>query len=448
MPDSSDLSGEARVASLAFAYLEGVLTPAEADELSALLARDPAAGDAFVRVCYHDGLIAESFRDTYRLAPTPVRPDPLPRPRRPIKARLIRPWRWPVSLAAAVVFAVGIGYLGFRQATWREPAPVPELVRLTRSIDCQWKGKAPSLDGDLPPGSRFELADGLAEFRFASGIRVTVQGGTDLTVVGRSQVRLNAGALIADVPPAGVGFRVETPAGSVIDLGTWFQVKVERSATTIVEMYEGAVNVIPADALGNETRVSAPAAVRFSRTAVQTGEAATPPSARRLYPGVVATERARPVSAQQGSITPRTFREGVVSVVQERTDHVLTKDLSAGPFRQGDYLKNMPAGEVISRGTRVHSYLIHTGAGSAEGRVEFAAPIIGVIPTTAGLVATDEELTATKFEGWSDVGRGVDGTATDDDKNRLWLSPNRKSLWVCRASPLPSQFRVLLGAEE
>ena len=421
-----------RAAALAFAHLDGTLTPAEQAELSALLLADPEAADAFVRVCRADGLLAESFRDTYRLAPVRPAPPP-PRRRRILRARLVRGPRWPLALAAAVLIAVGVGYWNYRP----EPAEVveaPAPARLARAIGCRWDGPAPGLGGGVASEQRFQLLDGVAEVKFATGVRVTATAGTGLAVLDTRRVRLDAGALTADVPPAGVGFKVETPAGVVTDLGTWFRVRVEKDGSTVVDVYEGAVSVAPAGG-GAVVRVPAPESVKLTPAAAAPNGVAARPEARRPFPGVVATERVRVA-------TPKAIPPTGVSVVQERTDHALTRDVAAGPFRPGEYLTDPPADGVVPRGKRVHSYLIHVAAGSAEGKVEFAAPILGVIRTSAGLAASDGELAAAKADG----GRGLDGPAAEGDS--LWLSGGGKSLWVRRTAARAEQFRVLLEAED
>jgi ferric-dicitrate binding protein FerR (iron transport regulator) len=430
-----------RAAALALAHLDGSLGPDGLAELSALLLADPAAAEAFVRVCRADGLLAEAFRDTYRLAP--VRPAPVRRRRRVVRATVVRGPRWPLALAASLLVAAVVGYAGYRPEP-PEAADGPAPARLARAVGCRWDGPAPGLGGGVAAGQRFQLLDGMAELTFDTGVRVTLTAGAGLTVVSAGAVRLDAGAVTADVPPAGVGFRVETPAGVVTDLGTWFRARVEKDGSTTVDVYEGAVAVAPAGG-GAEARVAAPDAVRLTPAGAAPNGVAVRPEGRRLFPGVAATERVRAATIPDGAAAPRAFPPAGVSVVQERTDHRLTREVRAGPFRPGEYLAAPPPDGAVPADKRVHSYLIHLGAGAAEGKVEFLAPVLGVVRTSAGLAASDGELTAAKFDGWG-AGRGWDGTAADGDS--LWLNPNRKSLWVRRTGGPPAQFRVLLEAEE
>lgn len=110
----------------------------------------------------------------------------------------------------------------------------PSLAQSARSVSRQW------LDQDRPRG---EPPIGLRPELLSSPLvppLFQVEGHRGRLV---SRVELSCGRLSAFVPPRAVGFIVDTPTATVVDLGTEFIVDVSADGTTGVLVQTGTVDV-------------------------------------------------------------------------------------------------------------------------------------------------------------------------------------------------------------
>ncbi|MCE9555734.1 MAG: FecR family protein [Planctomycetes bacterium] len=134
------------------------------------------------------------------------------------------------ALALAVAFvAIGILAYTFWPSTKQLPANLAsaKIVNLT---DAKWL-RGSSQSGDtLNAGQQLLLQSGSVEITFNSQARVIVSGPAELTIVDAAACRLAAGRLTAQVPDPAKGFKVDTPSGTVTDLGTEFGVYVRSEA--------------------------------------------------------------------------------------------------------------------------------------------------------------------------------------------------------------------------
>src|SRR4029077_7698758 len=89
----------------------------------------------------------------------------------------------------------------------------------------------------------YELRDGMVEIEYASGAVLVARAPATFNLVDKSCVRLEDGQLAAHVPKAAVGFRVEAPGATVIDLGTDFAVQAARQKDSEVHVFKGEVLV-------------------------------------------------------------------------------------------------------------------------------------------------------------------------------------------------------------
>ena len=159
--------------------------------------------------------------------------------------------KWSGSLAVAASLIVGIG-VGVWSLMNRPVAAISNVV------DVQWaKGQAPMQAGDSLGKSRIAIAGGLLRVTFACGASVVAQGPAELQIDSATSMRLLSGRLTTSVPHEAVGFVVETPAASVIDLGTEVGIKVADDNQTHVEVFRGRAKVDMPDAAGTVTMASA-----------------------------------------------------------------------------------------------------------------------------------------------------------------------------------------------
>jgi hypothetical protein len=100
--------------------------------------------------------------------------------------------------------------------------------------------------GSLPSGP-LELLKGRVELRFASGGTAVIEGPAVFEPIAGDAVRLSTGCIRCRCPEPGTELRVETPEGTITDLGTEFAVSVEAGVRTRVGVVEGKVRVDASD---------------------------------------------------------------------------------------------------------------------------------------------------------------------------------------------------------
>src|SRR5205085_1565592 len=111
--------------------------------------------------------------------------------------------------------------------------PHEEIAWVINAQNCQWtKNSAPA--GDMQAGKVLRLERGLVEIRFQKGARIVMEGPAEVEITSGNSVRMQRGKLTAKVPEAAKGFKVITPKGKVVDLGTEFAMAVEEDGSTEV----------------------------------------------------------------------------------------------------------------------------------------------------------------------------------------------------------------------
>ncbi|NQZ60153.1 MAG: FecR domain-containing protein [Lentisphaeraceae bacterium] len=127
--------------------------------------------------------------------------------------------------------AMGNSVLGFERS-------VARVTKFNGGSDLQ-------LGDWLSPGL-VTLNEGQMEITFDSGARVLLQGSVRLRLETSGRAFLLKGNLTAKVPKEAVGFIINTPQSSIVDLGTEFAVSVKADETTEVKVLEGLVEVASA----------------------------------------------------------------------------------------------------------------------------------------------------------------------------------------------------------
>ena len=134
------------------------------------------------------------------------------------------------AAAALLVVAAGIGLVEFRREL--PPFRGEETAVLSKSVGARFaygvNGETNTKDGTRLRQGVYELRDGVVEIEYASGAVLVARAPATFNLVDTSCVRLEDGQLAAHVPKAAVGFRVEAPGATVIDLGTDFAVQAAR----------------------------------------------------------------------------------------------------------------------------------------------------------------------------------------------------------------------------
>ena len=236
---------------LADRHFDGLLDRAESAELGRIVAAEPAcATDLARRAVFHHQVRSVLRLEREYLAP----PGDGPGPQRPTDGAG-GPGSWATRAAGILVMlAIGGAAAGWFLAS-RPGGIAPPFAELTAAVGCVWSD--PNVEialrhGSLPSGP-LELLSGRIEMRFASGGTAIIEGPATFEPIAADALRMLEGSARCRCPEPGTELTVETPSGTIVDLGTEFAVNVERGHRTRVAVLEGKVRLDPA---GSETLVS------------------------------------------------------------------------------------------------------------------------------------------------------------------------------------------------
>jgi hypothetical protein len=118
------------------------------------------------------------------------------------------------------------------------------VARLTKSLHAIWQEETPAELTSKP----LYLESGIVELTMNDGVILTVLGPADFQLDSTGRVLLSEGRLNALVPAQATGFTVETPSSHVVDLGTEFDVSVDKNGETAVRVHQGEVELASLDA--------------------------------------------------------------------------------------------------------------------------------------------------------------------------------------------------------
>lgn len=214
-------------------YLEGTLTTAEAEELHTRLKAQPELGE---RLLQHFDMDAMLRATKPLVADNIIRPKLLPR-RRFTFATVTS-----VAAMAACITLLGTwlmnAALDLRPETEETTASVAVL---TRGVNLEWESATVTPGTPLSPGW-LKLKSGIAQIEFYQGARVLIEGPAELQLVSSGEATCTRGKLSAQVPPQAKGFRINTPKGTIVDLGTEFGLDVS-AANEEVHVFKGEVEL-------------------------------------------------------------------------------------------------------------------------------------------------------------------------------------------------------------
>ncbi len=205
--------------------LEGDLEDAARDALFDQLRRDPEAVTFYAQ---HVALHAE-----LRWEHAPMEPAVAQKP-------TWRIGRWG-ALAALLALSLSLGILMQPVASALDSVGV---ARVAWTQDAQWSTDHHTLPlgAWIKPGP-VTVQSGRLALAFDSGAEVILEGPAQFELTGPNGGRLEHGAISSHVPPAAVGFRIDTPQSNIIDRGTDFSVRVDRKGQTEVHVIDGLVDV-------------------------------------------------------------------------------------------------------------------------------------------------------------------------------------------------------------
>ena len=99
----------------------------------------------------------------------------------------------------------------------------------------------------MQAGRKLDLVGGLVQLTFSSGATVIMQAPATFSPQAANGGQLVAGRLTVRVPGPTTKFWVRTPSMNALDLGTEFGISAEPSGASQVRVFEGAVEIEPAN---------------------------------------------------------------------------------------------------------------------------------------------------------------------------------------------------------
>ncbi len=103
----------------------------------------------------------------------------------------------------------------------------------------------PALGQPVRLSHEYAVTSGMIELRFPSGATTIIESPAVFEVTSLARLLLHTGRCSVHAPDGAQGFRVDTPLGNVVDLGTRFVVDVLSSGATDVHVIEGEADVFP-----------------------------------------------------------------------------------------------------------------------------------------------------------------------------------------------------------
>ncbi|EMI21499.1 FecR protein domain protein [Rhodopirellula maiorica SM1] len=163
--------------------------------------------------------------------------------------------QWAIALSLLMVVggtAYWIGKSGSTQqpiatvATTSDPpaeGTISGYATLRRVADLNWADNAKSYrEGDVLPAGILQFDTGVAEIDFFCGATLVVEGPAKMDLESDWSVRMLAGRMRANVPPAARGFVVKAADSEIIDLGTEFALEVGPENAR-VEVIDGEIKL-------------------------------------------------------------------------------------------------------------------------------------------------------------------------------------------------------------
>jgi hypothetical protein len=208
------------------ALRDGTIEDAQVARLDQLLAEHPEAAEYFAdRAWLRAELEAKLGTGSPLKFPVPA-------------AR--SPRRVPVLIAAAAVILASL--LAVITKAPHSENTYEGCAILTKALDTRWEGSGPAVGSVLPKG-RLAFESGVIQVEFFSGARVILEGPADFELVSTNEGLCRQGKLRAFVPPQAQGFTVRTSGIELVDRGTEFGLRQDRSGDAEVHVFQGRVEI-------------------------------------------------------------------------------------------------------------------------------------------------------------------------------------------------------------
>jgi hypothetical protein len=220
-------------------YLEDQLTVAESTAFLQLLQTQPELGDRLLQQLHVDAMltdiksVTEASASAFQLIEGSA-----DLAKNTARRFSIANLSSVAALAACITFAATWA-LRLLSPTIDPEATTAAVAVLARGVNLQWEGESHAPGSPLTPGW-LRLKSGLAQIEFYQGARVTLEGPAAFQLISSSEASCTSGKLSAHVPPQAKGFRIQTPKGTIVDLGTDFGLDL-NDASSPVHVFKGEI---------------------------------------------------------------------------------------------------------------------------------------------------------------------------------------------------------------
>jgi hypothetical protein len=170
---------------------------------------------------------------------------------------LFKPVTWSI-LAVGLAFFIYIAVIssGIRRDKFHnESNGIDSFVAtISNSTGVKWSDKTAVRIANLSVkvGEPLKIDSGTIELELEGGAKLVVEGPAECTIDAENRATLHSGKLVAKVPKQAVGFTLDTPMATIVDLGTEFDVKVAASQQTDVRVLKGRVDLLSPTAGKNQ----------------------------------------------------------------------------------------------------------------------------------------------------------------------------------------------------
>jgi len=188
--------------------------------------------------------------ETYQSKPSSKYSDVAP------KGKLLSVFKYVAVAAASVALMLSIDwYMTGRIYLEKKPVAataidLPYVATLSRANDCVWGADNPPLfSGQRLLSNELYLEQGVAEFRFDSGVRLVLEGPTRINIDSANSATVDSGSVVLHGYEAAPEFELITPQAKFFDIGTEYGTKVAEDGSTELHVFEGQVRIQPIEGI-------------------------------------------------------------------------------------------------------------------------------------------------------------------------------------------------------
>lgn len=122
-------------------------------------------------------------------------------------------------------------------------ATTSSVAVLARGVNMEWDRTlaVPAVNAPLQPGL-LRLQSGVVEIEFFQGARLCVEGPAEIQLISAGEAFCRYGRFSAHVPSQARGFRIGTPKGDIVDLGTDFGLDLNEASPEL-HVFKGEVEL-------------------------------------------------------------------------------------------------------------------------------------------------------------------------------------------------------------